>query len=92
MSQKYGSRFLPSRIGISEYLQLKEELDQRPEIDCSFAYEKNDKILYSFDNIFIDCYILDENELPPVYILKRLSKLFQTENSSKVKFILIVCL
>ncbi len=56
-------------------------LQQHQDIDCSFKLTKNETE-YEFENLFEDCYELNENEIPASYSIKSLLKFFN-ENSKQ---------
>ncbi len=63
MSHRYGSRLLPSQISQTTFNILKEECG-----NIEFDYEINQNTVH-IDNVLEKMYILDENDVPPVYKL-----------------------
>lgn len=83
LSERYGSITLPTRIIKEEYELFAREIESNKEnLDLTFKYEKiDDKDSMEFiesiyiENLFKNCYELDENEIPARYKLKHLDRL-----------------
>ena len=85
MSHRYGTRCLPTRILAKEYEILRKEsqaLQQSNEIDLSFEYESGRNI--SFDDVFQECYELDENEIPARFKLKFIERIIPNYNEKVI--------
>ena len=85
MSHRYGTRCLPTRILAKEYEILRKEsqaLQQSNEIDLSFEYESSRNI--SFDDVFQECYELDENEIPARFKLKFIERIIPNYNEKVI--------
>ena len=81
LSHRYGTRCLPTRIIAKEYEILRKELDafkESNEIDVSFKYE-GDRTVH-LNDLFQECYELDENEIPARYKLKFLESVIPKYN------------
>ena len=90
LSHRYGTRSLPTRIIAKEYEIIRSEIDASKlanEIEFSFTYEHpSDKKSISLVNLFVDCYVLDENEIPARYKLKEINNLIPRYND-KVNYL-----
>ena len=85
LSHRYGTRCLPTRILAKEYEILRKEsqaLQQSNEIDLSFEYESSRNI--SFDDVFQECYELDENEIPARFKLKFIERIIPNYNEKVI--------
>jgi len=85
LSHRYGTRCLPTRILAKEYEILRKEsqaLQQSNEIDLSFEYESGRNI--SFDDVFQECYELDENEIPARFKLKFIERIIPNYNEKVI--------
>ena len=76
LSHRYGYRPLPTRIVANEYEILRDEITHIKDLELSFS-SMTEKLL---DNIFEECYVLDNNEKPPRYRLKFIKKIFPDLN------------
>lgn len=83
MSHRYGSITLPTRIIKEEYELFGKNIEAN-KLDLTFHYDnstdanlstKTAELKIELDNIFVDCYELDENEIPARYKLKHLDRL-----------------
>ncbi len=97
LSHRYGTRCLPTRIIAKEYEILRTELlslKESNEIDLSFKYTnkqngtETENRTMTIDNLFEECYELDENEIPARYKLKFLENLFQNFNEKVIYYFL----
>ena len=89
LSHRYGSRCLPARIVENEYEMLKTELEKSEKItadDLKFHHKIDEENVYNFENIFLDCYQLDRNEIPARFKLKPLNVILKNFDSKDAKF------
>ena len=82
---------MPTRIIAKEYEILRKELlslKEPNEFDLSFKYTNKQNgtegRTVTIDNLFEECYELDENEIPARYKLKFLENLIQNYNEKVV--------
>ena len=73
---------MPTRIIASEYEIFLNEIEKNQLFtEEKLSFECEDKTRkFSLKNLFIDCYVLDENELPNRYKLKELSQIIPNFN------------
>ena len=73
---------MPTRIIASEFEIFLNEIEKNQlftEEKLSFEFEDKTR-KFSMKNLFINCYVLDENELPNRYKLKELSQIIPNFN------------
>lgn len=91
LSHRYGSITLPTRIIKEEYELFARNIEaNKSHLDLTFHYDDADdahlmgtsesssgkqRPKISIENLFIECYQLDENEMPARYKLKHLDRL-----------------
>ena len=84
LSHKYGKRLLSDNIEATEFEKIKKEIVDNLALNLSVHYENSeDQIEYKIENVFNECYKLDENEKPNYYHLLPISQIVKDYKSAE---------